>query len=97
MEILGLPAAVFTNGAAIGLLAAVAMLIFTGRLVPRSTLDDMRADRDNWRAAALAKEEARQVEAAQNHLVLNELAATVDRFISALPQPDPRRPRGGGR
>lgn len=97
MELFGLPAVFVTNGAAIGLLAVVAMLIFTGRLVPRSTLEDTRADRDNWRAAALAQQEARQVEAAQNHLVLNELAATVDRFIDALPQPDPRRPRGGGR
>ncbi len=98
MELFGLPASLFVNGSAVAMLFLVAMLVFTGRLVPRATLDDMRQDRDNWKDAALAKEETRQVEAAQSHLVLEELSATVDRFISSLPQPDERdRRRGGGR
>lgn len=31
---------------AVGVLLAVLWLVFTGRLVPRSTVDDVRADRD---------------------------------------------------
>lgn len=79
------------------LLMAVAWLVFTGRLVPRSSVEDIRADRDNWRDAAQAREETRKVEAAQHNLVLEELSATVDRFINSLPPPAGRPPRGGGR
>jgi len=34
------------QGGAVVVLLAVVWLIYTGRLVPRSTLDDVRADRD---------------------------------------------------
>lgn len=34
------------QGGAVAVLLAVLWLVFTGRLVPRSTLDDVRADRD---------------------------------------------------
>jgi len=100
VEIFGLPAGVFLQGGAVGFLFIVLFMVYTGRLVPRATVDDIRADRDNWRQVALAKEETRQVEAAQSHLVLEELSATVDRFIGSLPPPpgDQRRrlPRNGG-
>jgi hypothetical protein len=100
VDIFGLQASLFVNGGAVTLLGLTVWLVFTGRLVPRSTVEDLRADRDNWRDAALAKEETRQVEAEQSRLVLDELAQTVDRFISSLPPPagDRRQlPRGGGR
>ena len=32
---------------------AFCWLVFTGRLVPRRTYEDMRTDRDNWRQLAL--------------------------------------------
>lgn len=34
------------------LLTLVVLMILTGRLVPRRTLDDTAADRDHWRRAA---------------------------------------------
>ena len=93
MEVFGLPAGIFVQGGAVGLLSLTVWLIFTGRLVPRSAVDDIRADRDNWRQVALAKEETRQVEAAQNNVVLEELSATVDKFINSLPPPAGQRRR----
>ncbi len=100
MEIFGLPASLFVNGGAVTFLFAVLWMVYTGRLVPRATVDDLRADRDNWRAAATTQTEARQVEAEQSRLVLDELAQTVDRFIASLPPPSGDRrsqQRGGGR
>ncbi len=100
MEIFGLPVSAFVNGGAVSFLFVVLWLVFTGRLVPRSAVDDLRADRDNWRDTARAHAEARQVESAQSQLVLDELAQTVDRFISSLPPPSVdlrRQVRGGGR
>ncbi len=96
MEVFGLPASLFVNGGAVTFLFVVLWLVFTGRLVPRATVDDIRADRDNWRQVALAKEETRQVEAAQNNVVLEELSATVDKFINSLPPPARRRPPDDG-
>jgi hypothetical protein len=98
VEIFGLPAGVFLQGGAVGFLFVVLFMVYTGRLVPRATVDDLRADRDNWRDTARAQGEARQVEAAQSQLVLDELAQTVDRFINSLPPPAGERrqlPRGG--
>ncbi|MFD9949676.1 hypothetical protein ACFWYW_55680 [Nonomuraea sp. NPDC059023] len=43
MDFIQLP---IMQGGAVVVLLAVLWLIFTGRLVPRSTLDDVRADRD---------------------------------------------------
>lgn len=101
MEIFGLPPSLFVNGGAVGFLFLVLGMVYTGRLVPRSVVDDLRQDRDNWRAAATTQAEVRQVEADQSRLVLDELAQTVDRFINSLPPPPTvdRRSvqRGGGR
>jgi hypothetical protein len=41
------------QGGAVGLLAFVALLVFLGWLVPRSTYKQLERDRDYWRAAAL--------------------------------------------
>ncbi|WP_068925052.1 hypothetical protein [Planobispora rosea] len=43
---------------AVGVLLAVLWLVFTGRLVPRSTLEDVRADRDARVAEAAADADA---------------------------------------
>jgi hypothetical protein len=43
MDFLQLP---IVQGGAVVVLLAVLWLVFTGRLVPRSTLEDVRADRD---------------------------------------------------
>lgn len=61
-----------------------------GKLVPRSALEDVIHDRDEWRAAHRISETARQTSADQVEELL-EHARTTDAFIRALPQP-----RGGG-
>ena len=43
------------------LLASAVTLILTGRLVPRSTLADARADTALWREVATASQDTRQV------------------------------------
>ncbi len=90
MEVFGLPATLFTTGGAVALLFATIWLIFTGRLVPRSAIDDVRQDRDGWRKAAEAEQEINRVQAGQLSELL-ELARTTDQVIRALPL---RQPRG---
>lgn len=41
------------QGGAVGLLGIVAIMVFTGRLIPRSTYRDLERDRDQWRDVAL--------------------------------------------
>lgn len=40
------------QGGAVGLLLAAMWLVLTGRILARSTLQDVRSDRDLWRATA---------------------------------------------
>ncbi|WP_431781692.1 hypothetical protein [Streptomyces chumphonensis] len=68
------------------LLGIVILLILTGRLVPRSTLEDVRAERDTWRTAHQVSEEARLAALRQND-ELTELARTGVRALDALPRP----------
>lgn len=73
------------------ILTIVVLMILRGALVPRSTHQEVRSDRDTWRDAWEASEEARRVQAQQLGELL-ELAKTTDQFIRALPRP----PGGGG-
>jgi hypothetical protein len=86
-----------TQGGAVAILSIVALLVFLGRLVPRRTLDDLRADRDariqeiaaerdTWRAAHRESEAARQVAQGQVGELL-ELSRTAGHVLTALPQP----------
>lgn len=43
------------------LLASVVTAILTGRLVPRSAVEDIRADRDLWKQVATTSQDTRQV------------------------------------
>ncbi|MEU3507969.1 hypothetical protein ABZ733_08555 [Streptomyces longwoodensis] len=70
------------------LLTLVVMLILTGRLVPRRTLEDVIADRDTWRAAYMESEKARQLEREQTGELL-EMAKIGGQILTALPQPEP--------
>lgn len=45
----GLPLGQLSAGALVGL---IVLLVLSGRLVPRQNLQDMRDDRDKWRATA---------------------------------------------
>lgn len=68
-----------------GLLVLVVLLILTGRLVPRATLQDMREERDTWRAAHTESEAARQAEREQVTELL-ELSRTAGHVLTALPR-----------
>lgn len=93
-ELLG-PGAV--QGGAAAIVAVVILLILRGGLVPRSQVKDLRADRDariaavtderdTWRRAFLASEEARHVAQAQVGELL-ETSRTMEHLLRALPRP----------
>ncbi|NUR15554.1 MAG: hypothetical protein HOQ13_04500 [Dermatophilaceae bacterium] len=48
----GLPVDFLNGVGTVGVVVAVGWLVLTGKLVPRRTLEDARADRDSWRTAA---------------------------------------------
>ena len=96
MELFGIPGAVIVQGGAAGILTFVVLSILVGRLVPRKSLEDVRADRDarlareekrgdEWRAAALAQEERSEVQARQIELLL-EANRTTNALIEGLRQ-----------
>ncbi|WP_328313074.1 hypothetical protein OG432_24345 [Streptomyces sp. NBC_00442] len=74
-----------TQGGAVALLALVVLMVLTGRLIPRRTYDDVREERDTWRAAHSSSEEARRLEREQVDELL-ELSRTADRVLTALPK-----------
>jgi hypothetical protein len=84
------------QGGAVTVVAAIVMLILRGSLVPHSVVRDLRADRDarvkeltaerdTWRAAHQASEEARHVAQAQVGELL-ELSRTADHLLRSLPR-----------
>lgn len=78
------PADLLKNLGASGIVLLVVVMILTDRIVTRRRLDDMIADRDKWREAFKASEEARQTQLAQTHAVVVELGQTVDKFTREL-------------
>ncbi|MEU1421461.1 hypothetical protein [Kitasatospora sp. NPDC005751] len=85
------------QGGAAAILSAVVMLILVGRLVPRSVLEDVRADRDaqlaelraerdSWKAAHATSEEARHLDQDSVRELL-EVARTTEHLMRALPSP----------
>jgi hypothetical protein len=85
-EVFGLPV---SAAGPTTLLTLVVLFILTGRLVPRSTLQDMREERDTWRAAHAKSEAARE---AERQLVdeLLETARLGNQMLASLPRPQPR-------
>ncbi|MGW5711534.1 hypothetical protein ACWF8U_00635 [Streptomyces olivaceus] len=73
------------DGGSVALLAVVVLMVLTGRLVPRRTYDDLKEERDTWRAAHATSEEARRLERDQTRELL-ELSRTADRVLTALPR-----------
>jgi hypothetical protein len=69
-----------------GLLSLAVWLIFTGRLVPRSTVDDIRRQRDRWEQAARDSEDARAEDRAQTRQLL-EVAHVMEHVLTSLPRP----------
>lgn len=78
-----------------GILAFLVLLVLLGRLVPRKTLEDLRADkneqlaatraeRDTWKQAALDEAATCRALQAQNGELL-ELARTAGHVLTSLP------------
>lgn len=77
------PPGLLDNVGTVTVVVIVGWLIFTGRLVPRRTYEDIVHDRDEWRAAHRISETAR-VQAADQVEHLLENTRTTDAFIGAL-------------
>jgi hypothetical protein len=73
------------QGGAAAIVGLVVILILRGALVPRSTLRDLQAERDMWRAAHQASEECRHEDRQQLGLLM-EYARTADHVLRSLPQ-----------
>jgi hypothetical protein len=84
-------------GGPVALLALTVLLILRGQLVPRATLEDLRADRDariselatereTWRAAYLEEVEARRLAQEQVDELL-EFARTGDHLLRTVLPP----------
>lgn len=81
-----------------GLLAAFIWAVLTGRLVPRSTLEDVRADRDarlaevrleleDWRTFGMTVQQTNQILARQVD-ALGEVGQTAKQVLQVLPGPN---------
>lgn len=81
----------------VGVVLLVGWLVWTGRLVPRPSVEELRAsyerqledahhDRDEWRAGHRISETARQIATDQVDELL-EHARTTDQFIRSLGRP----------
>lgn len=73
---------------ATGLLAVVVLLVLTGRLVPKSTLDELRTDKDKqievWRTAYETSLSTQDVQ--REHIsALLEASRTTTHVIQSLP------------
>ena len=87
MDALGFPIANLTPAA---LLLVAVYFVFSGRLVPRRTYDDMVQERDDWKAAHTISETVRREQAKQIGELLVQARAT-DALIRSLPRPKGER------
>jgi ABC-type transport system involved in cytochrome bd biosynthesis fused ATPase/permease subunit len=69
----GIPPEFFTGGGAVGIALIAVLMVLTGRLVPRRTHEETRADRDEWRKAFQDSEAARQVQATAQRVQADQL------------------------
>jgi hypothetical protein len=94
VDLWGIPASLAIESGAAGILLLTVIGILTGRLVPRRSLDDVRADRDarlaewsrqvdQWRDAYQLECRARQELAAQVDELL-EVARATDRMVQVM-------------
>lgn len=97
----GIPPEIITGGGFASLVFLFFWLVFTGRLVPKSTHEETRHDRDAWRVAfedakkaGQDTEAARRVQADQLDALL-ESAKVTEKLMTAMHET--LRRRGGGR
>lgn len=86
----GVPFGALDGVGVVGVVLIVGWLLATGRLVTRNVHDDVRHDRDEWRASHRISESAR-AEAVSQVQELLEHARTTDTFIRSLPHPQDTR------
>lgn len=84
---------------ATGLLAVVVILVLTGRLVPKSTVDELRTDKDKqieiWKTAYETSMSAQEIQ--RGHITaLLEANRTTTHVIQAIPQAVHLNNEGGG-
>lgn len=92
----GIPPEIITGGGFASLVFLCVWLIMTGRLVPRATHLETRADRDSWRKAFEDSEATRRVQTGQLDTLLESAKAT-EKLMTALHETTRRTiPRGGG-
>lgn len=95
-----IPEALLQGISTVGVVVLFGWLVWSGRLVPRTTVDKLEAlyvrqiedidhDRTEWRAAHRISESARAEAVGQVHELL-EHARTTDAFIRSLPHPSDR-------
>lgn len=87
MELVGIPVDTLAPAA---LLGVCILLILTGRLVPRRTLEDANHDRNEWRAAHRISEAARAELAEQQRTLLEqgETSLALLRSLTTSPRAD---------
>lgn len=71
-----------------GLITLFVWMIFTGRLVPKSTTDDVRSERDVWKQAYFTEAKAGVVKDGQINELM-ELARTSTHALASLPGGEP--------
>lgn len=93
---------ILLQGGAVGILALVALMVFTGKLVARSVLEDVRKDRDDRLAEikainatlqeAYLKSEAARLETSAQVSQLLTIGRIAEALLRALPHPDDPQP-----
>lgn len=76
----GIPIATLTPSALLGIFV---LMLFLGKIVPRSTLQDKIEESNNWRKAYETEREARATSDAQTKELL-ELAKTNNKLVEGL-------------
>lgn len=85
--------ALILQGGAVGLLAVVALMVFWGLLVPRSTYRALERDRDHWRdvaSKAIDHADALMAAAQITTEVTRQLGAAASRNETARSEAKPR-------
>jgi hypothetical protein len=103
VDLFGIPGAVVVQGSAVAVLILAVIGIFTGKLVPRRSLEDVRADRDarlaeerargdEWRAAAQLQDQRNDL-LAQQITQLLDTARTMNSVLEGMRQASQERRR----
>lgn len=90
-----IPAPMIMQGGAVGLLGIFIIAILTGRLVPRSILEDKIKEADDWKTAWRDSEKARE-ELSKSVNVALELGRITEKLISSTVPSDKKDSVGEG-